>query len=81
MLPLFPVMTLMLDAARVIEIRLWMIAAGSSMPDELVLMVTEKLEALEAAKAIMILGGSPSHIIDHYQKIVAANVTRLSPSK
>ncbi len=78
MLSLFP-MTLMLDAASVIEIRLRMMALGKSTPNELVLMVTEKLNALEEAKVIMMRGGSPSLVIDNYQKIVAANVVRLSP--
>jgi hypothetical protein len=72
-------MTLMLDAASVIEIRLRMMALGKSTPNELVLMVTEKLNALEEAKVIMMRGGSPSLVIDNYQKIVAANVVRLSP--
>jgi len=80
MLMLFPVMTLMMDAAQVIEMRLRMIALGKSTPNEMVLMVTEKLNAMEEAGAIMIRGGSPSHVIDNYQKIVAANVARLSGS-
>jgi hypothetical protein len=46
----------------------------------MLLMVTEKINAMEEAKAIMICGGSPSHVIDNYQKIVAANVARLSPA-
>jgi hypothetical protein len=71
-------MTLMMDAARVIEIRLRMIALGKSTPNEMVLMVTEKINAMAEAKAIMIHGGSPSHVIDNYQKIVAANVARLA---
>jgi hypothetical protein len=78
MLSLFPIMTLMLDAASVIGIRLRMMALGKSTPNELVLMVTEKLNALEEAKVIMMRGGSPSLVIDNYQKIVAANVVRLS---
>jgi hypothetical protein len=78
MLSLFPVMTLLMDAARVIEIRLRMMALGKSTPDEMLLMVTEKINAMEEANAILIRGGSPSLIIDNYQKIVAANVARLS---
>lgn len=72
---LFPMMTLMLEAVRVIEIRIRMMVL-----DEMLLMVTEKINAMEEAKAIMICGGSPSHVIDNYQKIVAANVARLSPA-
>ena len=75
MLMLFPMMTLMLEAVRVIEIRIRMMVL-----DEMLLMVTEKINAMEEAKAIMICGGSPSHVIDNYQKIVAANVARLSPA-
>ena len=75
---MFPVMTLMMDAARVIEIRLRMLALGESTPDEMVLMVTEKLGAMQTATAIMMRGSRPSLVIEHYQKIVEANVARLS---
>jgi hypothetical protein len=78
MLFLFPMMTLMADAARVIEMRLQAIALGRSTPAEMFLMVTEKVEALEQAKTIIIRGGDPSLVIENYQKIVAANVARLS---
>ena len=81
MLMLFPMLTLMLDAARVIELRLRMIALGTSGPSEMALMVTEKMNAMEEATTILMLGGNPSHVIDNYQKIVAANVARLSASK
>jgi hypothetical protein len=74
----FPAMTLMVEAARVIEMRLQMIALGKGTSDEMFLMVTEKLDATEEAKAIVIRGGDPSLIIDNYRKIVAANVARLS---
>ena len=78
MLFLVPLMTLMADAAQVIEIRLRMMALGTSTPDEMFLMVTEKIEAMEQAKKIFIRGGDPSLVIENYQKIVAANVVRLS---
>jgi hypothetical protein len=78
MLSLFPVMTLMMDAARVIEIRLRMMAFGKSTPDEMFLMVSEKMNAMGEARAIINRGGNPSLVIDHYQKIVTANVERLS---
>jgi hypothetical protein len=77
MLFFFPMLTVMADAARVIEIRLGMMALGKSTPDEMFLMVTEKIEAMEQAKAIMIRGGDPSLVIANYQKIVSANVARL----
>jgi hypothetical protein len=75
---IFSFMTLMADAARVIEIRLRMMALGKSTPAEMLLMVSEKLNAMEEAKAIIARGGNPSLVIENYQKIVAANVARLS---
>jgi hypothetical protein len=69
-----PMMTLMLDGVRVIEI---VFGCGKSTPDEMLLMVTEKKNAMEEADAIVIRGGSPSHVIENYQKIVAANVARM----
>jgi hypothetical protein len=35
-------------------------------------------QAQEEAGAIILRGGNPSVVIDNYQKIVAANVARLS---
>ena len=72
---IFSLMTLMADAARVIEIRLRMMALGTSTPAEMFLMVSEKMEE---AKAIIARSGNPSLVIENYQKIVAANVARLS---
>ena len=73
----FPLMTLMADAARVIEIRIRMMALGQSTPAEMFLMVSEKMNALEQAKAIIARGGNPSLVIENYQKIVAANVVEI----
>lgn len=81
MLMLFPMMTLMMDAARVIEIRVRMIALGQSTPTEMFLMVSEKMHALEQAQAIIARGGNPSLVIQNYHRIVAANVARLSGSQ
>ena len=53
----FPVMTLMVEAARVIEMRLQMIALGQGTSDEMFLMVTEKVDAMEQAKKIIVRGG------------------------
>ena len=78
MLLFFPLMTLMADAAKVIEMRIKMIALGESTPAELFLMVSEKMNAMEEAQAIIARGGNPSLVIENYQKIVAANVARLS---
>lgn len=78
MLMFSPLMTLMADAARVIEIRVRMMALGQSTPAEMFLMVSEKMNAMEQAKAIIARGGNPSLVIENYQKIVAANVARLT---
>ena len=78
MLMFFPLTTLMADAARVIEIRVMMMAFGQGTPGEMLLMVSEKMNALEQAQAIIVRGGNPSLVIENYQKIVAANVARLS---
>jgi len=74
----FAMMTLLLDAARVIEIRLQMMALGQNTPNEMVLMVSEKIAAIGAANAIVLSGGSPARVIDHYQAIVSANFARLT---
>jgi hypothetical protein len=81
MLLLFPLMPLMADAARVIEIRLRMMAFGQSTQAEIFLMVSEKVNAMEEAKAIIARGGSSSLVIENYQRIVSANVSRLSGPK
>jgi hypothetical protein len=78
---IFSLMTLMADAARVIEIRFQMMALGKSTPAEMLLMVSEKMDAMEEAKAIIARGGNPSLVIENYQKIVAANVARLSGNR
>ena len=69
----FPAMTLMVETMRVMHLQ--MIALGKGTSDEMFLMVTEKLDAMEQAKAIR--GGDPSLIIDNYRKIIAANIARL----
>jgi len=71
-------MMLALDAAKVVEIRLRMMALGQSTPVEMFLMVMEKVEAIEDARKIIIQGGDPSRVIDNYRKIVVANIARLS---
>ena len=78
MLFLYPMLTLMIDALNVIDMRLRLIAAGKSTPDEMFLMVNEKVDALEETRAIFMRGGDANQIIDNYRKIVAANAARLS---
>jgi hypothetical protein len=74
----FPLLTLMADAARVIEIRVRMMALGQGSPGEMTLMVAEKVKAMQEARAIIARGGDSSRVIENYQRIVAANVARLS---
>jgi hypothetical protein len=74
-----PLMTLMIDAMQVIEMRLRLIAAGGKgTPEEIFLMVNEKIDALTQASTILARGGNSWQIIDNYRKIVAANVERLT---
>ena len=78
MLFLYPMLTLMTDALNVIDMRVRLIAAGKSTSDEMFLMVNEKIDALEEARAIHMRGGDANQIIENYRKIVAANAARLS---
>jgi hypothetical protein len=55
-----------------------MIALGTASADEMLLMVTEKVEALQHAGWAVVRGASPSVVVDNYCKIVAANVDRLT---
>ena len=74
----FPFLQLVAEASRVADLRLRMMALGKASPDEMLLMVTEKIEAFERAGHILVGGGSASHVVDNYRKIVAANLERLS---
>ena len=74
----FSLITLMADASRVIELRFRMMALGTATPDEMLLMVSEKIEAMHHAGAIIVGGGNASQIVDNYCKVVAANIKRLS---
>jgi hypothetical protein len=78
---MFSFMMLMADAARVVDIRLRMMAFGESIPAELLLMVSKKMNAMGEAKAIIARGGNPLVLVENYQKIVAAKVARLSALK
>jgi hypothetical protein len=74
----FAVLELFAEASRVIELRLHMMATGRATPQEMLLMVTEKIQAMDHAGRILARGGSPIAVIDNYRKIVASNVERLS---
>jgi hypothetical protein len=73
-----PLMALMIDVMQVMEMRLRLIAAGKGTPEEMLLMVNEKIDALTQASTILARGGNSGQIIDNYRKIVAANVERLT---
>jgi hypothetical protein len=51
MLFFYPMLTLMIDILNVIDMRLRLIAAGKSKPDEIFLMVNEKVEAKRRAQS------------------------------
>jgi hypothetical protein len=74
----YPLLMLMADVLQVIEMRIRLVALGKGTSDEMFLMVTEKIEALDNARAILIRGGDPARVLDNYRKIVPANVARLS---
>jgi hypothetical protein len=74
---LFPMLTLIIDSLNVIDMRLRLIAAGKSTCAEMLLMVNEKVDALEEARVILMRGGDADQILDNYRKIVAANAARL----
>ena len=54
----FSVLTLLTEASRVIEIRLGMMAQGEASPSEMLLMVTEKIEAMQHAAQTLFSGGT-----------------------
>ncbi|MCS3896037.1 hypothetical protein M2171_005170 [Bradyrhizobium japonicum USDA 38] len=81
MLAWYSLLILMADTLQVIDMRLRQIAAGTSTADEMFLMVTEKLDAAAEARTIFIRGGDCGDVLDHYKKIIAGNVERLSAGK
>ncbi|MBR0916066.1 hypothetical protein [Bradyrhizobium japonicum] len=81
MLAWYSLLILMADTLQVIDMRLRQIAAGTSTADEMFLMVTEKLDAAAEARTIFIRGGDCGDVLDHYKKIIAGNVDRLSAGK
>ena len=60
----FPVMALMVEATRVIEMRLQMIALGKGPSDEIFLIVTEKFDAMAQAKKTIVRGGDRGSAVD-----------------
>ncbi len=61
----FPLTTLMIDAMQVIEMRLRLIAGGKGTPEEIFLMMNEKIDALTQASTILARGGNSGQIIDN----------------
>jgi hypothetical protein len=78
MLVWYSMMTLMADALQVMDMRLRQIAAGNSTSDEVFLMVVEKIDAAAEARTIFLRSGDCNQVVDHYRRIVSANVLRLS---
>jgi hypothetical protein len=74
----YSMMTLLVEALQVVEIRMRRIAAGQGTPDEMFLMMSEKIDAASRARTILMRGGDCNQIVDHYRTIVAANVRQLS---
>ena len=69
---------LALEASEVINMRLRALLLGQSTANEMLLMVTEKIDAFGEARKIVIRGGDSAQIVEHYRRIVAANMVRLS---
>jgi hypothetical protein len=74
----YPLLMLMADAMQVVEMRIRLVALGRGTSDEMFLMVTEKIEAFDDARAILVRSGDPALVLNHYRKVVAANAARLS---
>jgi len=78
MLMWYSSIALMLDALQVMDMRLRQIAGGNGTPDEMLLMVTEKIDAAAKAGSILLQGGSCDQVVAYYSKIVCANAERLT---
>ena len=77
--PWYPAMMLAVEANNVIDIRLRRIADGRvNAATETQLMISEKIDAIVEAAAIMTRGGNPLAVIDNYRRYVAANAARLA---
>jgi hypothetical protein len=74
----FSTLALLAEASRVIELRLRLMASGNASSQEMLLMLTEKIHAMEHAGRILARGGSLGAVIENYRRIVSANVERLS---
>jgi hypothetical protein len=78
MLVWYSMMTLMADALQVVDIRLRQLIAGEGTPADVFLMVTEKMDAAAEARTIFLRSGDCNQVVDHYRRIVSANIQRLS---
>ena len=68
----------MANAVQVVDMRLRQIATGNGTPEEMFLMVAEKIDAAAEVRTILMWGGDCNQVIHHYSKIVLANVQRLT---
>ena len=79
--PWYPAMMLAAESNKVIDARLWKIAAGGvDAATETHLMFAEKIGAALDASWMMMLGDSSAEIIEFYRGHVAANAVRLAPT-
>jgi hypothetical protein len=77
--PWYPAFMLAVETSNVIDIRLRKIASGKvDAATETQLMISEKIDAIAEASAILFRGGNPLSVIDNYRKYVAANFARLA---
>ena len=77
----FSLLRLLAEASRVVDLRLALLTQGKASPDEMLLMITEKVEAMHDAGWLLLRGGDPALVIDNYRRIVAANADRLSSGR
>jgi hypothetical protein len=79
--PWYPALMLAFESNNVIDVRLRKIAkGGAESAAETRLMFSEKVDAAFEASSILLAGGQPSQVVDHYRKQVAANAARLTTS-
>lgn len=69
------------EAANVVALRAWKLAAGGTEASaEAQLMATEKVTAAVEALGAIVTGATPGQVIERYRELVAANAVRLTAS-
>ena len=68
-----------IESCNVISLRLMELMVGTGdWPNEVQLMVSEKVNAMFEARANLMTGGTATSVVDRYREHVAANAKRLS---